>query len=56
MDGRKLRFEYATCGREWIFENGGKILRFQKYPDSVDKAFKYTWLLLWLVIMPDEMS
>ena len=39
-----------------IFEKGGTILRFQKYQDSVDKAFKYTWILLWIVIMLDEMS
>ena len=31
VDGRK-RFEYATCGREFFFKNGGKNLRSQKYP------------------------
>ena len=39
MDGRK-RFEYATCGRVFFFENGGENLRFQKYPDTFGRGLK----------------
>ena len=33
VDGPK-RFEYATCGRDFVWTRRKKILRFQKYADT----------------------
>ena len=37
VDGR-IRFEYATCGREFFLNPQQKICRIQKYPDTCGRG------------------